>query len=69
MISYDIAQLLLLTIIGSSKNGTTLIVAKEDIKVNKLNRLLVYPYSHDHTTGESKPSQHTEEKTYEGSHI
>ena len=43
----DIGQLLLLTIIVSSKNWTISIIVKEDITVNRQNRSISQPYCHD----------------------
>ena len=40
---HDIGQLLLLTIIVNSKNWTTSIIVKEDITVNRQNRLIAHP--------------------------
>ena len=42
---HDIGQILLLTIIGDSKNWTILIIAKENITVNRQNWLIALPYS------------------------
>ena len=40
----DIGRLLLLTIIVSSKNWTISIIVKENITVNRQNRLIAHPY-------------------------
>ena len=40
----DIGQLLLLTIIVSSKNWTISIIFKENITVNRQNQLITHPY-------------------------
>ena len=39
----DIERLLLLTIIVSSKNWTISIIVKEDITINRQNRLIAHP--------------------------
>jgi len=44
-IYHNIVQLLLLTIIVSSKNYMILIIGKENIAINKQNQLIVQPYS------------------------
>ena len=41
---HDFVQLLLLTIIVNSKNQTISITVKENITVNKQNRLIPHPY-------------------------
>ena len=41
----DILQLLLLIIIAHSKNYTILIISKENITVNRQNRLIAHPYN------------------------
>ena len=45
---YDITQLLPLTIIVNSKNWTILIIDKENIAINRPNRLIAHPYFVDH---------------------
>ena len=40
---HDIGRLLLLTIIVSSKNQTISIIVKENITVNRQNRLIAHP--------------------------
>ena len=46
---HDITQLLLLMIIGSSKNYTISIIGKENITVNRQNRLIAHPYYKPHS--------------------
>ena len=41
---HDIGRLLLLTIIVSSKNQMISIIVKENITVNRQNRLIAHPY-------------------------
>ena len=41
---HDIGQLLLITIIVSSKNCTISIIVKQNITVNRQNRLIAHPY-------------------------
>ena len=47
---HDIGRLLLLTIIVNSKNWTILIIVKENITVNRQNRLIAHPYSYRRIT-------------------
>ena len=42
---HDIGQLLLITIIASSKNCTISIIVKQNIMVNRQNRLIAHPYT------------------------